>query len=323
MGDSEQKQLKSGSRPWHKHKAAFVSQAQALKAAHPNMRLVLICQSPYSRDIALCTCIHDGSGLDAFTTTSSHTTQHMHAHVPPGALSPAALSRGAWYAACPHADRPRRTYCCERRVVAATAGAGAGAGCPRAAGYFVVTLLGIKTPADFTEPIKEAFKQAIQRLAPGAGWAAAAAAQVGYLRQWLRAALLSPLATLNHSHAAAHQRCPCIRPAGATIHPIALEDEDRAQAVHTVVTFPAPFAAGLAAARQLEAKLLGSVPQFFDKRTFGNVHMETVSAPYLVGGARCAGGSCWGRAPAGISVGGAQGPAWHATASCLPACLPA
>jgi hypothetical protein len=52
MGDSEQKQLKSGSRPWHKHKAAFVSQAQALKAAHPNMRLVLICQSPYSRDIA-------------------------------------------------------------------------------------------------------------------------------------------------------------------------------------------------------------------------------------------------------------------------------
>jgi hypothetical protein len=67
---------------------------------------------------------------------------------------------------------------------------------------------------------------------------------------------------------------------------MALENEDRAQAVHTVVTFPGPFAAGLAAARQLEAKLLSSsVPQFFDKRKFGNVHMETVSAAYLVGDA--------------------------------------
>ena len=52
MGDTEQKQLKSGSGPWYKHKSAFVSQAQALKAAHPTMRLVLICQSPYSHDIA-------------------------------------------------------------------------------------------------------------------------------------------------------------------------------------------------------------------------------------------------------------------------------
>jgi hypothetical protein len=50
-------------------------------------------------------------------------------------------------------------------VAAAAAGSAA---CPRAAGYFVVTLLGIKTPADFTEPIKEAFKQAMERLAPGA-----------------------------------------------------------------------------------------------------------------------------------------------------------
>ena len=50
-----------------------------------------------------------------------------------------------------------------------------------------------------------------------------------------------------------------------------------------MVTFPGPFVTGLAAARKLETKLLGSVPQFFDKRTFGRVHMETVSAPYLVG----------------------------------------
>ena len=74
---------------------------------------------------------------------------------------------------------------------------------------------------------------------------------------------------------------PC---AGATVHTFGLEEEDRAQAVHTVVTFPGPFAAGLAAAQQLEAKLLGSVPQFFDKRFFGSVHMEAVSAPFLVGG---------------------------------------
>ena len=52
MGNNELKQLKSGSGPWYKHKAALLSQAQALKAAHPNMRLVLICQSPYSHDIA-------------------------------------------------------------------------------------------------------------------------------------------------------------------------------------------------------------------------------------------------------------------------------
>jgi hypothetical protein len=46
----------------------------------------------------------------------------------------------------------------------------------------VVTLLGIKTPADFTETIKEAFKQAMGRLAPGAPVEAPAACLVLHMR---------------------------------------------------------------------------------------------------------------------------------------------
>lgn len=64
--------------------------------------------------------------------------------------------------------------------------------------------------------------------------------------------------------------------------PLAMEDEDQAQAVHAVVLFPGPVSAGMAAARQLERKLLGNVQPLFHAGTFGNVHMETVSAPYLV-----------------------------------------
>ena len=69
-----------------------------------------------------------------------------------------------------------------RRVAAVAAASGTGTGCPRAAGYYVVTLLGIKTPADFTETIKEAFKQAMGRLAPGAPVEAPAACLVLHMR---------------------------------------------------------------------------------------------------------------------------------------------
>lgn len=66
-----------------------------------------------------------------------------------------------------------------------------------------------------------------------------------------------------------------------------LESEDSAQAVHTVVLFRGPIANGMAAARDLQRKLLADdVGRHFDKKIFGEVHMESVTEPFLVS---CAG----------------------------------
>lgn len=52
--------------------------------------------------------------------------------------------------------------------------------------------------------------------------------------------------------------------------------------MHTVLLFNGNIEPSLAAAQALHQKLLGDVRPFFPKLIFGDVHMETVSQPYLV-----------------------------------------
>lgn len=74
-------------------------------------------------------------------------------------------------------------------------------------------------------------------------------------------------------------------PAGSTVVTLGLETEDGgARAVHTVLLFNDKFSTSLAAAQAVRPKLLGDVNPFFPKLIFGDVHMETVSQIYLVGG---------------------------------------
>ena len=82
---------------------------------------------------------------------------------------------------------------------------------------------------------------------------------------------------LSH-HTPVSSLCP---PAGSIVIPIGLEAMDGGQAVHTVLVFPSPVATGKQAARQLHVTLLGDVRHFFTDPAFGQVHMETVSHPYL------------------------------------------
>lgn len=52
--------------------------------------------------------------------------------------------------------------------------------------------------------------------------------------------------------------------------------------------FPGPVATGMAAARDLQLKMLAEdAGQHFDEHIFGEAHLESVSAPFLV---RCRGG---------------------------------
>jgi len=76
---------------------------------------------------------------------------------------------------------------------------------------------------------------------------------------------------------------PCL--AEATILPVALEDEDTGQAVYTVALFPGDVQKGMAAAKRLQNQLQQrtALTAGFDQRTFGRVHLESVSAPFLVG----------------------------------------
>lgn len=53
-----------------------------------------------------------------------------------------------------------------------------------------------------------------------------------------------------------------------------------ARAVHAVILFSGD--AGWAAARALQARLLGDVSRLFSVRTFGRVYVQAVSSPYLV-----------------------------------------
>ena len=67
--------------------------------------------------------------------------------------------------------------------------------------------------------------------------------------------------------------------------PVGIGGEDLAQAVHAVALFAGPIAKGMAAAQQLQEKLrAGSLAPYLDPKRFGKVHLETLSAPYLVSG---------------------------------------
>lgn len=72
--------------------------------------------------------------------------------------------------------------------------------------------------------------------------------------------------------------------AGAVIIPVAIGDNDLAQAVHTVAVFAGTVAQGTAAAAQLAAKLRDRplLAQAFAAATFGRVHAEVIGAPFLV-----------------------------------------
>ena len=56
----------------------------------------------------------------------------------------------------------------DARVVAAASTTGLAPRCPRAALFLIATLLGVKTPADFTPTVRLAFRGTLQQLAgPG------------------------------------------------------------------------------------------------------------------------------------------------------------
>lgn len=78
------------------------------------------------------------------------------------------------------------------------------------------------------------------------------------------------------------RRPPGPTPAGTIAIATMTENEDGAIAAWTTILFPAPVASGTVAARATMQKLLGNVVGLFDQRVFGQVHMETVSAPTLV-----------------------------------------
>lgn len=85
--------------------------------------------------------------------------------------------------------------------------------------------------------------------------------------------------------------------------PVALEPEDGALAVHSVLLFPGPVSPNKLAAQALHVRLLGDVRPFFAdcagtasaahhtgggagcQPLFGEAHMEAVSHPYLVSAA--------------------------------------
>jgi hypothetical protein len=72
--------------------------------------------------------------------------------------------------------------------------------------------------------------------------------------------------------------------------PVGIGGEDLAQAVHAVALFAGPIAKGMAAAQQLQEKLrAGSLAPYLDPKKFGKVHLETLSAPYLVSDRSCRG----------------------------------
>jgi hypothetical protein len=75
--------------------------------------------------------------------------------------------------------------------------------------------------------------------------------------------------------------------------PVGIGGEDLAQAVHAVALFAGPIAKGMAAAQQLQEKLrAGSLAPYLDPKRFGKVHLETLSAPYLVSGLLAWGCGC-------------------------------
>jgi hypothetical protein len=200
------------------------------------------------------------------------------------------------------------------RVQAAAAAAGGSAACPTPALFIVVTLLKLKTPQDFIV-VAQAYKQAVARIQPGelpGGGASRVrlltahptiSLQAGMATlskhpengcqsnfRWQPAAEASQLhanastmATRNAFSLAAHTILPSTPPAaGAVAIPVALEYEDKAIAVHTVVKFPGKVAQGARSAEAMYGKLLGSVARYFDRSLFGAAHMETVSSSYLV-----------------------------------------
>jgi hypothetical protein len=76
---------------------------------------------------------------------------------------------------------------------------------------------------------------------------------------------------------------------------------DTGQAIHTVAVFPGAVAAGVAAARQLAATLRGGqLGAYFPQRTFGRVHPEVISEPYLADSTGDAVPSLPGSRPAGM-----------------------
>ena len=212
----------------------------------------------------------------------------------------------------------------DARVEAAASTTGLGPYCPRAALFLVATLLGVKTPADFTPTVRLAFRDTVQQLAgPGmAGNSHAIASAPVAARGRVAGANGGGYAHLpTSSNPLRHKQCfgwpalvcgwvpikqlgypvqfdqmgvtqfsqsvcwldPRPRAAGASVHLQALEGEDGAQAVHAVVSFDKQFVAGgTAAAARLEGLLLRPLGRFFDRQTFGSVHMEVVSAPFLV-----------------------------------------
>ncbi|KAL4448135.1 hypothetical protein ABPG75_005354 [Micractinium tetrahymenae] len=73
---------------------------------------------------------------------------------------------------------------------------------------------------------------------------------------------------------------------GGDIVPEELEAKDESVSVHTVVLFPGPTPDGLQTAQRFCSLMLGNVTAqgLFARATFGNVHVEQVTAPYLADG---------------------------------------
>jgi len=103
------------------------------------------------------------------------------------------------------------------------------------------------------------------------------------LRRWVGTLLAPTPRSCLHCHAP--HAAARLAPTGATILPVAIGPMDTGQVVHTVALFPGRVPAGTAAAMALAAKLRGGqLGRLFDERRFGKVHLEVLSAPYLVSG---------------------------------------
>ena len=204
-----------------------------------------------------------------------------------------------------------RLYCCRPAAISPD--------CPRAALYIIPTLPNIKTVAQF-EAVRATYVATVLKLMPPGETLPPAAPppsccpplkgpirapdaqhmRGGYLG-WASQGPCCPRSALATACTPPH---PLPR-AGSTVIPVATEPEDGALAVHTVLLFSSlNCAQGKEAAKNLHVRLLGDVrplfyapagglapatgshrPPYGPKSLFGDVHMETISHPYLV---RCA-----------------------------------
>ena len=144
---------------------------------------------------------------------------------------------------------------------------GARPGCPAAALSFVATLPAVKHSESFTPAAQAAYKRAVGRLVPGAP---PPSLPPQHAQRGSACAPPCARAPSHRMHArlpACYAACarlpaaltlllpPAASPAGATVVPTALEAEDGAQAVHTLVVLPGPLPAALAATWRLAASL--------------------------------------------------------------------